>query len=226
VASLAAAASATPFVCFPTPFVRDNHNLYATQLGGDVTGTLDATGCDIGVYYDPLTLAGDANGGAISRARYFGVVVNGGQHDVLHSSVSNIGDTPIGGSQDGIGIYYTAESGTPTSGIVLDDNVSRYQKGGIVATQGASVTITNNTVTGLGSIDFNAQNGIQVGSGATAEVSGNSIYNNDYTPKSFIACGLLLFDAGGVNTGTNLYRHDELNMCNFGKGGGNFSPTP
>ena len=225
-ASLPAAASATPYVCFPTTFVRDGNPLTAAQLGGNVTGTLDATGCDIGVYYDSSAFLGDVNGGAISGARYFGVVVNGGQHDVIHSSVSNIGDTPFGGAQHGIAIYYTGESGAPTSGTVTDDNVSRYQKGGIVATQGASVTITNNTVTGLGSIDFNAQNGIQVSSGATAEVSGNSIYNNDYTPKSFIACGLLLFDAGGVNTGTNLYRHDESNMCNFGKGGGTFSPTP
>jgi hypothetical protein len=80
-------------------------------------------------------------------------------------------------------------------------------------------------VTGLGPVDFVAQNGIQVSYEATAEVSGNSINNNDYTPRSFIACGLLLCNAGGVNTGTNLYRHDESNMCNFGKGGGNFSPT-
>ena len=196
------------------------------SLGGSVTGTLDATGCDIGVYYDPSEPPGDVNGAAISGAKYFGVVVNGGQRDVVHSAVSNIGNTPFDGSQHGIGIYYTAESGTPTSGTVSDDNVSRYQKGGIVATQGASISITNNTVTGLGSVDFIAQNGIQVSYGATAEVNGNSIYNHDYTPKAYIACGLLLYQASGVSTGTNLYRHDESNMCNFGKGGGNFSPTP
>jgi parallel beta helix pectate lyase-like protein len=225
-AGLPAAASATPVVCLPTTFMRDGNPLTAAQFGGPVTGTLDATGCDIGVYYDPSMPPGDVNGGAISGARYFGVVVNGGRRDVVHSSVSNIGDTPFGGSQHGIGIYYTGESGTPTSGIVSDDNVSRYQKGGIVATQEASVSITNNTVTGFGPVDFIAQNGIQVSYGATAEVSGNSIYNNDYTPKAYIACGLLLYQASGVNTGTNLYRHNESNMCNFGKGGGNFSPTP
>jgi len=224
-ASLPAAASATPYVCVLTTFMRDSNFLTAAQLGGSVTGTLDATGCDIGVYYDSA-LPGDVNGDAISGAKYFGVVVNGGQHDVIHSSVSNIGDTPFGGAQHGIAIYYTGESGAPTSGTVTDDNVSRYQKGGIVATQSASVTITNNTVTGFGPVDFIAQNGIQVSSGATAEVSGNSIYNNDYTPKSYISCGLLLYQASGVRTGTNLYRGDESNMCNFGKGGGNFSPTP
>jgi hypothetical protein len=223
-AGLPAAASATPYVCFPTTFVRDTHILSAAQIGGDVTGTLDATGCDIGVYYDSA-LPGDVNGGAISGAKYFGVVVNGGEHDVIHSSVSNIGNTPFDGSQHGIAIYYTGEN-DPALGTVSDDSVSRYQKGGIVATQGASVSITNNTVTGLGSVDFIAQNGIQVSYGATAEVSGNSIYNHDYTPKSYIACGLLLYQASGVSTGTNLYRHNESNMCNFGKGGGNFSPTP
>jgi hypothetical protein len=107
---------------------------------------------------------------------------------------------------------------------VSDDNVSRYQNGGIVATQGASVSITNNTVTGLGSIDFNAQNGIQVSSGATAEVSGNSIYNNDYTPKSFIACELLLFDAGGVNTGTNLYRARRVEHVQLRQGRRHLQP--
>ena len=35
--------------CTPTGFVRDNINLTAAQIGGTVTGSLDATGCDIGV---------------------------------------------------------------------------------------------------------------------------------------------------------------------------------
>ena len=42
-------------VCAATGFYRDGENLTAAQIGGDVTGTLDATGCDIGVYYGPGT---------------------------------------------------------------------------------------------------------------------------------------------------------------------------
>jgi hypothetical protein len=35
----------------PTGFNRDGINLTAAQIGGKVTGDLDAAGCDIGVYY-------------------------------------------------------------------------------------------------------------------------------------------------------------------------------
>lgn len=224
-ASLPAPVSALPFVCFPTGFMRDGRELTAAQLGGAVTGTLDATGCDIGVYYNP-TFVGDVDGAAISGARYFGVVVDGGDVDVRHSSISNIGDVPLSGSQHGIGIYYTSEHGVPATGTIDDNRVSRHQKGGIVATVGSSVEITNNTVTGIGPVDFIAQNGIQVSTGATALVTGNSIFNHDYTPRSFVSCGLLLFNAGGVRTGNNLYRDDESNVCNFGKGGGTYSPAP
>ena len=222
-AALPATASAA-LLCFPTGFVRDGMNLKAAQLGGTVTGTLDATSCDIGVYYN-ATLPGGVSGAAISGAKYFGVVVDGGNVDVTHSSISNIGNVPIDGTQHGVAIYYTSEH-SAASGTVNDNSVSRYQKGGIVATQGSSVTITNNTVTGLGPVDFIAQNGVQVSYGASAHVSGNSIYNNDYTPKAYTSCGLLLYQASGVRTGTNLYRGDESNMCNYGKGGGTFSPAP
>jgi len=43
--------------CTPTTFMRDSMFLTAAQIGGDVTGPLDATGCDIGVYYAPGTSA-------------------------------------------------------------------------------------------------------------------------------------------------------------------------
>jgi hypothetical protein len=223
VASLPAVASAA-LVCLPTGFVRDGIELTAARLGGTVTGTVDATGCNIGVYFSS-TFPGSVDSASISGANYFGVVVDGATVNVTHSSISNIGEVPFNGSQHGVAIYYTAEHGA-TSGTVSDDSVSRYQKGGIVATQGASVSIVGNRVTGLGPVDFIAQNGVQVSFGATADVSGNSIYNHDYTPKSFTSCGLLLYQASGVRTGTNLYRGNESNMCNYGKGGGTFSPMP
>lgn len=221
--SLPAGASALT-ICTPTFFFRDGNNLTAARMGGTVTGTVDATGCDIGAYFS-TTVTGSVNGAAISGAKYFGVVVNGGNVNVVHSSVSNIGNDPFDGTQHGIGIYYTSENG-PASGTVDDNAVSRYQKGGIVATFGASVAISNNTVTGRGPLTSIAQNGIQVSRGATADVSGNSIYNHDYTPRDVTACGLLLFDASGVRTDHNLFRGNETNTCNAGKGGGSFSPMP
>ncbi|HEX4863933.1 MAG TPA: hypothetical protein VFV02_07665, partial [Acidimicrobiales bacterium] len=62
--------------CTPTGFMRDGMNLTAAQIGGNVTGSLDATGCNIGVYYDNTT-SGNVTGATIFGANYFGVVVNG-----------------------------------------------------------------------------------------------------------------------------------------------------
>ena len=62
----------------PTGFVRDGIDLTAARIGGTVTGAVDATGCDIGVYNPTRVTNADIHG-----ARYYGVVVNGGtrQHD-------------------------------------------------------------------------------------------------------------------------------------------------
>ena len=43
--------------CHPTGIFRDGINLTAAQVGGTVTGPLDATGCDIGVY-NPTSVTG------------------------------------------------------------------------------------------------------------------------------------------------------------------------
>jgi hypothetical protein len=52
----------------------------------------------------------------------------------------------------------------------------------------------------------------------------NSSSRNNYTPSSFIACGLLIYQAKGVSASSNNLFNNEKNMCNFGKGGGTFKP--
>ena len=56
VAAVPAAAFAAA-TCTPTGFIRDGIDLTAAQIGGTVTGELDATGCDIGVY-NPTSVSG------------------------------------------------------------------------------------------------------------------------------------------------------------------------
>ena len=63
-----------------------------------------------------------------------------------------------------------------------DNIVSDYQKNGITANGPVNATITGNTVTGDGPINYIAQNGIQVGYGASAHVQRNTVYGNFYTP--------------------------------------------
>ena len=58
--------------CTPTGFIRDGIDLTAAQIDGTVTGELDATGYDIGVY-NPTSVT---NATSTAR-RYYGVVVDG-----------------------------------------------------------------------------------------------------------------------------------------------------
>jgi hypothetical protein len=182
-------ATADPFTCTQTGFMRDGMNLTAAQIGGDVTGTLNAADtidgvpCNIGVYYDNTT-TGNVTGADISGANYFGVVVNGDvgtvSVNVTGSAIHNIGETPsFNGTQHGNAIYYRAFGGA-ASGTISGNTVTLYQKNGITTNGSVSATITNNTVTGEGRVAYIAQNGIQVGYGAKATVSGNTVENNAY----------------------------------------------
>jgi hypothetical protein len=225
---LAMPAGANGPSCTPTGFTGDGIDLTAAQIGGTVSGPLDATGCDIGVYFP--TSGSVTIGGDIFGARYFGVVNNGTSVSVTGALIHDIGDTPFDGAQHGVGIYYT----NGASGAIDGNTVSQYQKGGIVVNGATNAgvpttaTVTNNTVTGLGPVLFIAQNGIQVSRGAVAEVRGNTISDNFYTGEvgvgpnagdknpegwEYISAGLLLFHAGaGTMTSDNHFSGNQLNF--------------
>jgi hypothetical protein len=54
-------------------------------------------------------------------------------------------------------------------------------------------------------------------------VTGNTVTINDYTPKAWTACGILLYQATGQAVGEQV-RHNEANICNAGRGGGSARP--
>ena len=105
------------------------------QIGGDVTGTLDATGCDIGVYYAPGT-TGSVNAADISGAIYYGVVANAAAVNVTNSSIHDIGETPLNGSQRGVGVFYTtlnqdlSPTGTAATGTVSGNSSRSIRRAG------------------------------------------------------------------------------------------------
>lgn len=212
--------------CTLTTFERDGFLLTAAQVGGNVSGDLDATGCDIGAYYGTGS-TGNVTGATIHGARYFGVVADGATVSVSDSDVHGIGNVPFDGSQHGVGIYFV----NGASGDISDNSVSAYQKGGIVVNgEGTTATVTGNTVTGLGPVDFIAQNGIQVSRGAVAQVRGNQISGNFYTGHvgvgpnpggqnppgwEFFSTGLLLFEAGkATSTSQNHFSDNQHNLAN------------
>ena len=173
--------------------------------------------------------------------RLRGILFDGVSGSILNNTVKDLeqGTSGIGGlsgCQEGNGIDVRNTAGlTPKPNVVIDHNVvTDYQKTGIIATLSTVATITNNTVTGDGAINYIAQNGIQVSSAATAKLVGNNVSLNNYSPAKVTACGLLIYKAGGVSGATksglafikadNNFHANEQDICNFGKGG-TFSPT-
>ncbi|HEY1420386.1 MAG TPA: right-handed parallel beta-helix repeat-containing protein [Candidatus Dormibacteraeota bacterium] len=191
-------ASATAASCTPTGFFKDGIDMTAAQIGGDVTGTLNAAGCNVGVYYDNTT-SGNVTGADISGANYYGVLVNGDAGavsvNVTNSSVHDIGETPFNGTQHGNAIYFRAFGGAAT-GTISGNTVARYQKNGITVNGNVSATIADNTVIGQGPVNYIAQNGIEVGSGANATVTRNTVSGNAYTGSNGASSGGILVFGG------------------------------
>ncbi len=185
------APAARAATCTPTGFFRDNTNMTAALINpGTVTGEVDATGCNIGVYYGPGA-SGTVSGADIHGANYFGVVNDGATINIQNSAIYDIGETPFNGTQHGVGIYFVL--GSSASGTISGNTIWNYQKGGIVVNGvGTSATIRDNVVTGLGPVGFIAQNGIQVGYGARASVMGNTVSGNSYTGTSTVSGGIIV----------------------------------
>jgi hypothetical protein len=218
--------------CTATGFVRDGHDLTAAVVNPStpVAGTVDATGCNIGVYFGPGT-SGSVTDAEVFGANYYGVVANAAHVNIAHSSIHDIGEQPLSGAQHGIGVLYTTvnqagkATGTSATGALRDTTIVRYQKGGVVVSgTGTAVRVRRNTVKGAGPVDWIAQNGIQVSYGATALIRGNRVTGNRYTPRRWVACGLLYYGANGVRASRNHLRGNEVNVCNVGRGGGRFQP--
>jgi hypothetical protein len=201
-----AVTSVAAVTCTQTGFFRDGINMTAAQIGGDVTGSLDATGCNVGVYYDNNN-SGNVTGATIFGANYFGVVVNGDvgavSVDVTGSAIHDIGETPLNGTQHGTAVYYRALGTGAASGTISDNTLTNYQKGGITVNGNVSATIANNTVTGQGPVDYIAQNGIQVGYGAQATVTENTVTGNAYTGSGPASSGGIIV-VGGAAFGAGL----------------------
>jgi hypothetical protein len=202
---VAAPASEAVAACTPTGFVRDSINLTAALINpGHVSGDVDATGCNIGVYYGPGS-HGRVSLANIHGANYFGIVNDGGRVDILASSISDIGEKPFNGTQHGVAIYFAFNSNA--KGDIRGNYIWNYQKGGIVVNGPlASSDIQGNTVTGLGPVNFIAQNGIQAGFGADTDISRNVVSGNSYTGAGQTASGGILLVGGdcyGGNPTTN-----------------------
>jgi hypothetical protein len=206
-------------VCVPSPAGTAAVYLPA---GGLVTGNIDATGCQIGVYTDGGTTT--ITNADIHGALEYGVRASGSSTvvTIANSHIHNIGDVPFNGVQRGVGVR--AENG---ASVAIDNStIDLFQKNGTVFSgAGTSATITNSTVSGNGPVAYIAQNGIQYSDGATGVARGNLVQDIDYTGCSnkdaaktgcvpYVATGILLYniDPSSVDTSNNKFRNDQRNL--------------
>ncbi len=193
-----------------------------------VPENLDATGCDIGIFYNDGTTH-NLSDKHIFGAKYYGILSDGSTAsgvitNITSSSIADTGDNPPGGAQHGIAVAYRSGAG----GRLDHSQIFDYQKGGVLATgTGTNVQILSNVVRGLGPVPFIAQNGVQVSSGATGNVNDNFIEDHEYTGCSkadakatgcipVVSTGILLLsvDQSRVDTKNNTYRNNDVNLFN------------
>ena len=128
---------------------------------------------------------------------------------ITGNAVRNVLLAPaLQGCQDGLAINVESNTGTPAV-TISNNSVRNYDKNGITASgpdtgsPGPSVKVTGNTVIGLGATSVIAQNGIQIGYGATGSVTSNNVADDIYTGPTYGASGILIYGSTGVTVTSN-----------------------
>ena len=107
------------------------------------------------------------------------------------------------GNQAGEGIFVESNGGKSQI-TVQNSAVHDFQKNGIT-TNGAGIfaQIQNNSVRGSGPNLNIAQNGIQLGYGATGEVEDNALSDFVYSGEGYVASGILIVGSHGADIEEN-----------------------
>ncbi len=150
-----------------------------------------------------LTVDGLGNGNANNR--FEGIAyynAGGGIHD---AHITRIRNSPADGVQHGVGVFSFNNTGGPYALEVDNVLVDDFQKNGMALSgTGMVVDVHDCTTIGAGNIAYTAQNGIQVSFGASGTVADCKISDMRYTPASFVASGLLVYQPGGAVNASGL----------------------
>jgi hypothetical protein len=123
-----------------------------------------------GVTVKDLTVDGAGRGNG--NYRFIGIAYWNSGGAVLDCDVVSIRETPMTGTQHGVGIYSFNSTGGPYALEVGGTDVSDYQKNAMALSgTGVTVDVHDCTATGAGDVAFIAQNGIQVSYGAGGAVA-------------------------------------------------------
>jgi hypothetical protein len=150
-----------------------------------------------------ITTSGLSNTCDDGDDRLRGILFEGAGGSITDNQVNDVNQGTGSGCQEGNGIEVrnTPFDGTHpnTKTVTIAGNtVSNYQKNGITANGDVVATITANTVTGLGPVNFIAQNGIQMGFGARGKIRNNTVAASWFSGANWTASGILIFESDDV----------------------------
>jgi|GEM_PF-7016101 len=159
----------------------DTSPLTYKQLGGGDHLSVDAHGCDVGIYV-PKNSTATLDHTDIHDANKYGIFVDDNSKlTVDHTTIEKIGDhsgttwSPSG-VQTGDGMWFSKSTGT-----VDHTDVMQYQKNGYAFRNNSSVGVEHSTATGNNTYGVNAQNGFEYISSNVADFQHNDSKNNHFT---------------------------------------------
>jgi hypothetical protein len=129
----------------------------------------------------------------------------------------------LSGCQSGTGILVESGNGGTSRVEIVNCRIHDFQKNGITANEiGTSVSAHSNTINGVGPTNGAAQNGIQVGFGATGKIVQNTVANMIWAPCTDIntcqavATNILVAESDGVEVSSNTVSISQVGI--FGDG--------
>ena len=167
---------------------------------------------------------GSENGINECGPRLVGVLFQNASGRAEHNAVRHFRlSSSLDGCQSGNAIEVETSDGAQSNVTILNNSVDDYQKNGITANEtGSAVTISDNVVIGIGPTNGAAQNGIQVGFGASGLIANNNVSNNVWAPcVSLAQCatdatGILIFQSNGVRVDGNTIGTNQIGIFSGG----------
>src|SRR5580704_12146909 len=188
-----------------------------------------------------LTVDGNGNkltgcdGSGSSVPLMVGIYYQNVSGTITQNAVRNqLQDTADQDCPNGLGICAETGGGATTTVTISNNTVRNYQQNGITAngygdgSAGPAVTIMNNSVPGTGATATSGKNGIQIGFGATGQVTGNITIQDIYAlsgNNGDAGVGILVFASTGITVSNNVVGNTQFGIVTESAGPGFLADT-
>lgn len=199
--------AASGAILMPSPIVANSASLFDGSPLAVALLVSDTTNVTI----DGLIVDGTNSGITGCSPDLFGIAFQNASGTIQRVTVRNFKlAADLNGCQSGTGIFVQSGGGQTSDVAIGNNSIHDYQKNGITADElGTEVAVRFNVVTGLGSTNGAAQNGIQIGFGAQGAIHQNTVTNNvwagctDLSTCTTVATDILVVQSDGVSVINN-----------------------